>query len=556
MQQETIMKLYASVLVNLNSPGIILGSEGSQITQKLINSNYWQETGRGFSVAMEKARVGDFGISANEYFKTVTEVVTDIIAIQMAEKRLLLADIDTIKTKSVNTIWTTIGIFAGMILGMFIIIIPVFNRIVNSIQRTILAVKDIANGDGDLTQRVTVSSRDEVGELSSWMNIFIEKIQTIIKEIALSSEKLTASSSELSGVSNQLAAAAEETGVQSEVVTDTSQKVSVHVRDVASAARQSSEMVTNIAHMTEEMSSNFQEMARFAKEIVVNVESVASASDDMSMNQSQISLAVEQMTSSLNYVAVNTSKSNQIAREASHRTDEIKSQIDALVKASKQIGMVIDIIKDIADKTNMLALNATIQASGAGEAGKGFAVVAGEVKDLARQSSEATAEIAKKIQEIQTSTEGTEKASKIIHQIITEIATISETIAAAVEEQSATAANISKSLLKNVDRIKDAADKAKGSSELVGQISRSIDESSKASQEVTKNIVQLSSGVSEVARSSEESSKGVEEISNNIQMISQAAKETAKGAAKTSSSSVELSRMAKQLADIIGRFRF
>ncbi len=555
-KKEAMMNLYASIFVNLKSPALILISKGQDIANELMESEHWKKMAAGFNVAMAKANEGHFGIQADQYFSIVTEVISNIIQIQTIEKDQLLNDIEKIKKASIQNIWITILIVVSVFLGMLIITVPIFKRIIVSINQTISAMKDIAEGEGNLTQRISIKTQDEIGELSTYFNNFIGKIQNIIRDISLHTEKLMSSSSELLNISNQLASAAEETDAQSGSVTLTSKQVSANVNTVASAVKEANAMVSNIAHMTEEMSATFQEIAKFSKEIVKNVESVASSSDEMSSNQTHISAAVEEMTASLNEVASNTLKSSRISREASKRADDINIRTETLLKASIQIGKVIGIIKNIASKTNMLALNATIEAAGAGEAGKGFAVVAGEVKELSKQSAEATDEIVEKIEEIQKSTEETVQAIKNIHQIISEIAQISETIAASVEEQSSTASEISKAIFENLQRINKVSLNAQESSQLVFQIARSIDESSKASQEVAKNIDQLANRVNEVSLSSSESAKGVENISTNIQMINNAAKETAQGAVKTNISSTELSKIAMKLTENIGRFKF
>ncbi|MCP4031850.1 MAG: hypothetical protein GY734_11495, partial [Herbaspirillum sp.] len=177
-----------------------------------------------------------------------------------------------------------------------------------------------------------------------------------------------------------------------------------------------------------------------------NVKQVAKSGGDMRAQIDSVASSVEEMTASLNEVAKNTAKGSRISQNASRRTEQVNVRMDALVTASNQIGKVIGVIKDIADQTNMLALNATIEAAGAGDAGKGFAVVAGEVKELAKQSADATGEISAQIEEIQKSVSDAVQAIEDINKVISETASINEMIAASVEEQTATANEISKSV--------------------------------------------------------------------------------------------------------------
>jgi methyl-accepting chemotaxis protein len=171
-----------------------------------------------------------------------------------------------------------------------------------------------------------------------------------------------------------------------------------------------------------------------------------------------------------------------------------------LGESSAEIGNVVKVITSIAQQTNLLALNATIEAARAGEAGKGFAVVANEVKELAKQTAKATEDISRKIEAIQTDTKGAVEAIGKIGQIINQINDLQNTIASAVEEQTAT----------------------------TGEIGR--------------NVV--------------EAAKGSNEIAHNITGVAQAAQSTTEGASETKRAADDLSRMANDLQRLVGQFKF
>ncbi len=417
-------------------------------------------------------------------------------------------------------------------------------------------ISKIANtiAKGDLTFRFNGSGKMMTGVYAD-MKQMSDNMSNVLKEIRETTDNLSGSSEELSSVSNQMASSAEEMSTQAATVASASGQVSASVGTVASAAEQSSASVSNIAAMTEEMSSTFSNVAESAHQTAKNVQQMAHDSDSISMGINTVAAAVEEMTASLNEVARNTSQASQVSQNASHATDEINEKMDGLVNASRQIGKVVGVIKDIADQTNMLALNATIEAAGAGEAGKGFAVVAGEVKELAKQSAEATDEISGQIEQIQNSTSTVVEAISDISKIINEIAGINESIAAAVEEQTSTAGEISQSISGNARTVKEIADNAGASAGLVNDIARSIDETSKVASEAALQVSELSSGVSEVARSAVEAARGVDEITKNIQGIHIASKETAIGAAQSNESSKELAQMASSLAEIVKQFK-
>jgi methyl-accepting chemotaxis protein len=410
-------------------------------------------------------------------------------------------------------------------------------------------------GAGDLSGQVEIASRDEVGQMADDLNVAVVNLRGIMRELADNANGLSSASEELSSISTQMAASAEESNVQTEDVAAASGKVNASVETVASAAEEATASVTNISAMTEEMSTTFDTVAEAGRKTAAGVDRIARSSEEISAQVGNVASASEEMTASLNEVAKNTAHASHISRGARQRTEEIDRRMKALAAASKQIGKVVGVIKDIADQTNMLALNATIEAAGAGEAGKGFAVVAGEVKELARQSAEATDEIGGQIEEIQGATEAAVGAIDEINGVINDIAGINEMIAASVEEQTATAGEISKSVASAAGTVRGMADDAAESATLVRDIANSTDEAARTAREIARSIEEQLAAVREVARSADTAAHGVRDISRNIQDIGQASRQTAVGAAQTQESSRELARMAATLSEIINQFR-
>ncbi len=447
---------------------------------------------------------------------------------------------------------TVIGLIASVAVSIFLVIF-----ITSLITRPLAEIVTLTKrfGNGDLTARAEIDTTDEIGQMAGDLNGSVASIQTIMEELADTTNNMSASSEELSAVAGQMAASAEEMNAQADTVAAASEQVSASVGTVASAAEQSTASVSSIATMTEEMSATFNNVADASRKTADNVTAMARSSEDISSQINSVASAAEEMTTSLNEVAKNTMQASRVSQNAKKRTEEINERIAALVSASKQIGKVVGVIKDIADQTNMLALNATIEAAGAGDAGKGFAVVAGEVKELARQSADATDEIADQIDQIQRSTNDAVSAIEEINSVIGEIAGINEMIASSVEEQTATAGEISKSVATTAMTVKRVASNANESAGLVEEIARSTRESSSTAAEVARNIDELLNGVREVARSADEAARGANDISRNIQNISEAARQTALGSAQTDRSSQELANMSQVLAQIVSRFK-
>jgi methyl-accepting chemotaxis protein len=343
--------------------------------------------------------------------------------------------------------------------------------ITRPILRSVGRVRDAIQGlaDGDISQDVPVTSGDEVGAMANAFNharlglhgVFgVDKVNwTTIGEqqrqaIALS-EGLRQTITVVSENSQALATASEE-----------------------------------LTAVSQQMSSNSEETA-------AQSDVVASAAEQVSKNVATVATSAEEINASVREIAKNASDSARVAADAVSVANETNKIIARLGESSQEIGNVIKVITSIAQQTNLLALNATIEAARAGEAGKGFAVVANEVKELAKQTAQATEEISQKIQAIQGDTKGAVGAIEQITSVIGQINDISNTIASAVEEQSAT--------------------------------------------------------TSEIARNASEAAAGSTEISKNIQNVSIAARNTTQGATNTLSAATELAKLAVTLKDVVSR---
>jgi methyl-accepting chemotaxis protein len=213
---------------------------------------------------------------------------------------------------------------------------------------------------------------------------------------------------------------------------------------------------------------------------------VASASEEASASVQSVASATEELATSVSEIGRQIESSTQIARDAVRQAEQTDQRIHTLNQASTKIGDVVNLITTIAEQTNLLALNATIEAARAGEAGRGFAVVASEVKALAAQTAKATSEISEQIAEIQTATGDSVAAIKEISTTIQNISQITATIAAAVEEQGAA----TKEIARNVSQA------AEGTTQVASniiEVNRGANETGSASSQVLSSAQSLSS---------------------------------------------------------------
>ena len=298
-----------------------------------------------------------------------------------------------------------VGIVVAVGLAMW-----VSRLIVRPLHRVSDALRAMARGD--LTQRVTVESNDEVGQMAASLNQAAESMQGSVRTMDASATSLAGAAEELSVVSTRIAASSTETTDQAGVVAAAAQRVSE------------------------------------------NVQTVASGSDGLA--------------ASIREIATNANAAADVAGQAVSVAKSTNDTVSKLGVSSAEIGSVIKVITSIAEQTNLLALNATIEAARAGDAGKGFAVVASEVKDLAQETAKATEDISHRVEAIQADTENAVAAIAEISEIIGRINDYQLTIASAVEEQTATtgemnrnvtaAANGSGEIAGNINRIARASE--------------------------------------------------------------------------------------------------
>jgi len=456
----------AKVLV-ISSNGTLAGITGQAELvgkhMKAVHKN-WEEYNEYIQKEQKQIEIADAHISVLIPIKiglaTTPWGVNILVPMEKVTSKADSQMRDTMKKMWVMIIISVVCVLAVLILMWF-----VAGSISRPVKNVVAGLKDAAEGDGDLTKRLDVKSKDEVGNLSRWFNVFIKKIQGIISNISENSDHLDLSSSDLLSISKEMSEGAD--------------KMSSKSNSVAAAA--------------EEMSSNMT--------------SVAAAVEQSSTNISMVSAAAEEMTATISEISENTEKTRFTSNKAVSRAKKASENISHLSNSAKEIGKVVETITEISEQTNLLALNATIEAARAGDAGKGFAVVAGEIKNLAKQTAEATLEIKEKIENIQNSTSDTVGE---IEEVTVEISSVNEmidTVAAAVEEQSVTTKEIANNVTQAAQGIQEVTENVTLSSTVANEISRDITDVNQTANEMSASSTQVDKSAGNLNKLSEDLNK-------------------------------------------------
>lgn len=265
-----------------------------------------------------------------------------------------------------------------------------------------------------------------------------------------------------------------------------------HRHEMATAFESSVlQVVTTLTSAVEQVRATAEQLNTFASENQALATGVAAAAEQATMNVQTVASAAEELSASVEEIARQVMSSSERSGEASQEAAHTSETIEALKASSDTIGDVIKLINDIAEQTNLLALNATIEAARAGEAGKGFAVVASEVKSLAQQTANATGEIGSQVQSIQSNTDTTVTAVGHIADTIRSLNEIAAAIASATEQQSAATM----------------------------EISRNIQEASQGTQDVASNIERVSETASRTHTAAEELAHAAEDLALTVETL-------------------------------------
>jgi len=456
---------------------------------------------------------------------------------------VLAVDLDAsevLARRNKQILMTALSAVGGIVLAGIIAYV-LARTITVPVESTVEMLKDISEGEGDLRQRLDILSSDEVGNLAKHFNVFTDKLQGLIGKIAVTA--------------NEVAAATDELATGSEEVSSAAQQIAASTAQVARGAQDESEHAVRSVELADRMNEAINRLAKDSEKEEAHVgessEVVAGMISSLAEVGEELRTTAEDSSENARMAGEGIATVNQVVGgvgRVKETTDDVVKRIEELDSYSQEIGKILEVIGDIADQTNLLALNAAIEAARAGEHGRGFAVVADEVRKLAESSAAETKAIAELVTRVR---EATARSVETIRTSAEEVDKVSS-LSAETGEVLSRVFETADQTAKDIENIRAKTDQLVESSARVEETMKDLVQWASANRNVAEelkgmadDVRQSAEGTAAVAQqtaaAAEESSASVEEISASVEEMT--------------ASAASLSQMANGLTALVGQFK-
>ena len=420
---------------------------------------------------------------------------------------------------------TLLGVIAILLSSLVMYFIA--SKIAAPIRNTADILKEIASGQGDLTQTLDIKTKDETGELANSFNIFIKTIRDIVIKIQENSINIQSRTENISTMANKVIGQSENIGTEASKVTNSSKEMVSQVEQMSTETKKMSENTNSVANS----------ILNASKEMKDTSQGIETSKDHLI----DVEKSSQKMLSMVNDIAEQTEIGGRTAEAAVSTVHKASEKVQQLTSATEEIEKIIALIEEIAAQTQNLSLNATIEAARAGEAGKGFAVVANEVKALAMQTNKATEQVRSATTLIQDSTSETVSEIEGISQIIENLHKVVNDISSSVSSQKIIIEETSHSTTATAQELSQISEKALSTSDVVND---------------TAGVIELvTSGVSQVSSQSHQTSGSMKKVMKNVKHISESVSDSKVNALNISNASGELLDMANDLSSLVKEFK-
>ncbi|MGE5580154.1 MAG: methyl-accepting chemotaxis protein [Bacillota bacterium] len=491
----------------------------------------------GTPAAVTNAKVFSTGIGAEKF--EVMRGVIDEIGSRVEESSLTLHDTALKIEKSSRA-----GLIAASVVAIAFalgssVLMP--KMILSPVRAITAALKDIAQGEGDLTVRLNETAKDEMAETAKWFNVFLGKLQELMGSVA-------ASASEVAATGDVLTKSAEESARVTEQMAET-------VQEIAAASQDQSTSATRTAAAVDQLNAAIAKVAEGTESQTQGVRSTLAAASEADASLSQAAEILKQAETAAKKNADFASRGSKSVANVMESMNSIKSTTDNIAERireldgySQEIGKIIEVINGIAAQTNLLALNAAIEAARAGEYGKGFAVVSEEVRKLAEDSSRETKAIAALVDSIRQAIHKAVSAAETGTREVETGSVLAREASESLEQIAGGAAETERMVADLFNATRIAAEASHSVQESVSGIAGLAEQTTATAEEMRASADEVRHLIDSVAAVSEESAASTEEVSAS-------ATEMAASIQQVYESAQSLSELSRNLREIVGRFK-